>query len=217
MLPPAIQDFLDLSLDPDFDGDPDLDGYQADTSCINTNDSIHSTRSSTPFMTLSDDLLSNPACWPTSHALRIRARLLSLMELPHVPTTKPPQNDPSSITEPESDVEEPLIKLIPPKDDLSSVTEPESGVEEPLIKLLPPKDDPSSVTEPESDVEEPSISATITPKKKSFFDTLSPPGLDSLYWKYVSREEDAKWNDHAHTDESFDAVHQIKKELADLS
>jgi hypothetical protein len=28
MLPPAVQDFLDMSSDPDFD---DLDGYQADT------------------------------------------------------------------------------------------------------------------------------------------------------------------------------------------
>jgi hypothetical protein len=28
MLPPAVQDFLDISLDPDFD---DLNGYQADT------------------------------------------------------------------------------------------------------------------------------------------------------------------------------------------
>jgi hypothetical protein len=27
-LPPAVQDFLDMSSDPDFD---DLDGYQADT------------------------------------------------------------------------------------------------------------------------------------------------------------------------------------------
>jgi hypothetical protein len=48
-------------------------------SSINTNDSTHS---STPVMMLSDDLLSNPACWPTHHANRIYARLLSLTELP---------------------------------------------------------------------------------------------------------------------------------------
>ncbi|KAG1729176.1 hypothetical protein EDD22DRAFT_146483 [Suillus occidentalis] len=213
-LPPAVQDFLDMSSDPDFD---DLDGYQADTS-INTNDS---TRSSTPVMTLSDDLLSNPACWPTHHANRIRARLLALTELPHISTPTPPKDD--SVTEPESEPEEPPIEvpppaLLPPKDDPSSVTEPESDDEELPIKLLPPKEDPSSVTEPESDVEElPITGATITPKKRGFFDTPSPPGPDSIYWKYVSREEDAKWNDRAHTDESFHAVRQIKQELKNLS
>lgn len=30
-LPPAVQDFLDMSLDPDFDDLNDLNGYQADT------------------------------------------------------------------------------------------------------------------------------------------------------------------------------------------
>ncbi|KAG2061616.1 hypothetical protein BDR06DRAFT_1001892 [Suillus hirtellus] len=213
MLPPAVQDFLDMSLDPDFDN---LNDYQADTS-INTNDS-YDTCSSTPVMTLLDDLLSNPACWPSHHALRIWAQLVSLMELPHVVTTTPmaPKDDLSSVMEAESDIKE--AQPVPPllKNDLSSITEPESDIEEPPIKLLPLKDDLSSVTEPKSDVEEPSISATITPKKKSFFNTPSPPRPDSLYWNYVSQEEDAKWNDHVHTDESFDTVHQIKKELADL-
>ncbi|KAG1733467.1 hypothetical protein EDB19DRAFT_1911603 [Suillus lakei] len=178
LLPPAVQDFLDMSSDPDFD---DLDGYQADTS-INTN---NSTRSSTPIMMLSDDLLSNPACWPTYHANRIHAHLVS--------TPTPLKDD--SITEPESEPEEPPIKTPPPtllplQDDPSSVTELESDDEELLIKLklliklLPLKEDLSSVTEPESDVKElPITGATITPKKRGFFDTPSPPGLDSLYWK----------------------------------
>ncbi|KAG1762073.1 hypothetical protein EDD22DRAFT_953444 [Suillus occidentalis] len=207
-LPPAVQDFLDMSSDPDFD---DLDGYQADTS-INTNDS---TRSSTPIMTLLDDLLSNPACWPTHHADRIRARLLSLMELLLVSTPTPPKDD--SVMEPESEPEEPPT-LLPPKDDPSSITELESDDEELPIKLLPPKEDPSSVTEPESDVEElPITGATITPKKRGFFDTPSPPGLDSLYWKYVSREEDEKWYDRSKTDDSFHAVRSIKQQLRDIS
>ncbi|KAG1898546.1 uncharacterized protein F5891DRAFT_1190616 [Suillus fuscotomentosus] len=242
-LPSAVQDFLDLSLDPDLD---DLDnGYQADTS-LDSND----TRSSTPVMTLSDDLVANPACWPSSHALRIRARLVSFMDLPPVthvatsttesvmesesepevpsvlakttPIPPPPKYEPSSVTEPESDIEElpqPSIKNLP-KNEPSSVTEPESDVEDlpqplpqPSIKSLP-KNDPSSVTEPESDVENLPIKTPI--KKKSFFDTPSPPGPDSCYWKYVSREEDAKWYDRAHADNSFLTVRQIKQDLKDL-
>ncbi|KAG2080464.1 uncharacterized protein F5147DRAFT_661248 [Suillus discolor] len=180
-------------------------------------------------MTLSDDLLCNPACWPSSHALRIRARLVSLMELPQVSqysvaTTAPPapKNDPSSVTEPESKPENPPPVLPPPKNDQSSVTEPESEPKNPPPVLPPPKNDPSSVTEPENDVEEPQIKtpikSTITiPKKRGFFDTPSPPGPDSLYWKYVSQEEDAKWYDRSHTDNSFLTVHRIKQELKDLS
>ncbi|KAG1720335.1 hypothetical protein EDD22DRAFT_962862 [Suillus occidentalis] len=250
-LPSAVQDFLDLSLDPDLDNIDN--GYQADTS-FGSND----TRSSTPVMTLSDDLVANPACWPSSHALRIRARLVSLMDLPPVthvatsttesvtesesepevpsalakttPILPPPKYEPSSVTEPESDIEDlpqplpqPSIKTSIknlPKNEPSSVTEPESDIEDlpqplpqPSIKSLP-KNDPSSVTEPESDVE---VLPIKTPtKKKSFFDTPSPPGPDSCYWKYVSREEDAKWYDHAHTDNSFLTVRQIKQDLKDL-
>ncbi|KAG2748109.1 hypothetical protein P692DRAFT_20819337 [Suillus brevipes Sb2] len=125
-----------MSSDPDFD---DLNGYQADTS-INTNDF---TCSSTPVMTLSDDLLSNPA------------------------STK---DNPSSVTELESDVEDPP-PVPPPKDDLSSITKPENTPIKTSIK-----------------------GATTTPKK-SFFNTPSPPGPDSLYWKNVSQDEDAKWYD----------------------
>jgi hypothetical protein len=50
-------------------------------------------------------------------------------------------------------------------------------------------------------------------KRKSFFNTPSPPGPDSFYWKYVSQEEDAKWYDRSGTDASFRAVHQMKEEL----
>ncbi|KAG1779798.1 hypothetical protein EV702DRAFT_1195160 [Suillus placidus] len=141
MLPPAVQDFLDLSLD------PDLDGYQANTS-FNTNDSID-TRSSTPVMTLSDDFILDPTNW-TSDPLRVRlAMLRDLISEASTPTITAKDN-PSSVTEPESEPENPPPVPPPPKDDPSSVTEPESEPENPPPVPPPPKDDPSSVTEPES-------------------------------------------------------------------
>ncbi|KAG2068412.1 hypothetical protein BDR04DRAFT_1157943 [Suillus decipiens] len=118
-----------------------------------------------------------------------------------------PKDDLSGVMEPESDIEEVQpAPPAPPQDDLSSVMEPESDVEE-AQPVPPPKNDQSSIMEPESDIEEPLIktpmkSATTNPKKKGFFDTPSPPGPDSLYWKYVFQEEDTKWNDHSHTDET---------------
>jgi type IV secretory pathway VirB10-like protein len=101
------------------------------------------------------------------------------------------KDDLSSVTEPESDIKEVQPVPPPPKDDPSSVTEPESDVEEAQPVPPPPKNDPSSIMEPESDIEEPlnktpMKSATTNPKKKGFFDTPSPPGPDSFYWKYVS-------------------------------
>lgn len=89
-----------------------------------------------------------------------------------------------------------------PIDDLSSVTEPESEpkIAAPTLTLL--IDNLSSMTEPESEPKnspQPEFTIPIkikgaTPvlKKKGFFDTPSPPGPDSLYWKYVSHEEDEK-------------------------
>ncbi|KAG1830095.1 hypothetical protein EV424DRAFT_1535172 [Suillus variegatus] len=257
MLPPAVQNFLDLSSDPDFDG------YQADTS-INTNDSNDSTRSSTPIMTLSDDFLLDPSNW-TSDPLR--ARLMRLRDLiqqestPTIPTSTLPVDDPSSVTEPESEPENPPQPAIPtptlPVDDPSSMTEPESEpersapaiptptipVDDPSSVTEPeseperaapaiptptiPVDDPSSVTEPESEPENPPQpefstpikikGATPVPKKKGFFDTPSPPGPNSLYWKYISREEDDRWYDHLKTDDSFDAVRQMKQQLRDIT
>ncbi|KAG1869610.1 hypothetical protein F4604DRAFT_1927005 [Suillus subluteus] len=122
-----------------------------------------------------------------------------------------PKNEPGSVTESvmesESEPEAPsaLAKptpiLPPPKYEPSSVTEPESDIEDlpqplpqPSIKNLP-KNNPSSVTEPESDIEDLPINTPI--KKKSFFDTPSPPGPDSCYWNFLT-------------------VHQIKQDLKDL-
>jgi len=151
--------------------------------------------------------------------------------VPSVPQVPPTHTyNPSSVTETESDIEnipQPPVKTPiknPPKNDPSSVTEPESDVEDipqPPVKTPiknPPENDPSSVTEPESDVEDipqPPIKTPI--KKKGFFDTPSPPAPDSLYWKYVSCEEDAKWYDRSRTDNSFLAIRQMKQELTDLT
>ncbi|KAG1818204.1 uncharacterized protein BJ212DRAFT_1480022 [Suillus subaureus] len=227
MLPPAVQDFLDLS------SDPDLDGYQADTS-INTNDSNDSTCSSTPVMTLSDDFLLDPDNW-TSDPLR--ARLMRLRDLlqqestPTKPTPILPVDDLSSVTELESKPEIAAPMPILPVNDPSSMTEPESEPDNPPQPTIPtptlPIDDPSSVTEPESKPKNPPQpefttlikikGATPVLKKKGFFDTPSPPGPDSLYWKYVSCEEDEKWYDRSKTDSSFHAVHSMKQQLKDIS
>jgi hypothetical protein len=133
------------------------------------------------------------------------------------PILPPPKYKLSSVTEPESDIEklpqplpQPSIKTSIknlPENEPSSVTEPKSDIE--LPQPLPQV--PSSVTKLESDIEDILIKTPI--KKKSFFDTPSPPGPDSCYWKYVSQEEDAKWYDHAHTDNSFLTVRQIKQDL----
>jgi hypothetical protein len=137
------------------------------------------------------------------------------------PESDPPQqviapprvDDPESITEPESDVPQQVIAP-PHVDDPESITEPESDPPGPPQQVIasPHVDDPESVTEPETEPE----SIIAAPKRKSFFDTPSPPASDSLYWKYVSREEDAKWYDRSHTDNSFLTVRQIKQELKDL-
>ncbi|KAG2337405.1 hypothetical protein BDR05DRAFT_1005043 [Suillus weaverae] len=233
MLPPPVQDFLDIS------SDPDLDGYQADTS-INTNDSNDSTHSSTPVM----------PCPMTSDPLRVHLmRLRDLLQQESTPTkptpilpiddpssmTEPesepeiaaptptiPIDDPSSVTKPESEPENPPQPTIPtptlPVDDPSSATEPESDPEDKLPAPPPLQNDPSSVTEPESEPEDQLIKgATLVPKKKGFFDTPSPPGPGSLYWKYILHEEDDRWYDRSKTDASFDAVHQMRQKLRDIT
>ncbi|KAG1826391.1 hypothetical protein EV424DRAFT_1537493 [Suillus variegatus] len=231
MLPPAVQNFLDLSSDPDFDG------YQADTS-INTNDSNDSTRSSTPIMTLSDDFLLDPSNWTSdplrAHLMRLRDLIQQDRSTPTIPTSTLPIDDPSSVTELESEPKNPPQPAIPtptlPVDDPSSMTEPESEPKRSApTKPTPtlPVDDPSSVTEPESEPENPPQpefsmpikikGATPVSKKKGFFDTPSPPGPNSLYWKYISCEEDDRWYDRSKTDDSFDAVRQMKQQLRDIT
>ncbi|KAG1814331.1 uncharacterized protein BJ212DRAFT_1300643 [Suillus subaureus] len=147
----------------------------------------------------------------------------------------PPKYNPGSTTEPESEPEpiaiEPhtpvapqkVLPILPPNYEPGSTTESESEMDAPNA-APPPANNPSSVTESESKPDAPSTTMTLQNtsvmtlviKRKSFFSTPSPPGPDSIYWKYVSREEDAKWYDHLGTDNSFCTVRQMKEELQEL-
>ncbi|KAG2348246.1 hypothetical protein BDR05DRAFT_944406 [Suillus weaverae] len=138
------------------------------------------------------------------------------------PTPTIPIDDPSSVTEPESEPKNPpqptILTPTLPINDPSSVTEPESDLEDKLPAPPPLQNDLSSVTEPESEPENQLIKGTTpVPKKKGFFGTPSPPGPDSLYWKYISRKEDDRWYDRSKTDASFDAVHQMRQKLTDIT
>ncbi|KAG2156906.1 uncharacterized protein EDB93DRAFT_1247093 [Suillus bovinus] len=170
---------------------------------------ILDSRSSTPKMTPSDDMFVNPAYW---HAHPEKEHLIR-QQLLHHPNTMPPWPD-----EPESDPPEPTLQQVitpPHVNDPESITEPESDPPEPTPQqvIIPPcVNDPESVTEPESDPPEPMAHlSTITkpvlsmPKSnmKSIFATPSPPPPGSIYWKYVSKEEDEAWYDQSRTDKNF--------------
>ncbi|KAG2054061.1 hypothetical protein BDR06DRAFT_996746 [Suillus hirtellus] len=176
--------------------DQDIDGYDADTS-ISFSDSC----SSTPKMTPSDDMFDNPAYW---HAHPGKEHLIR-QQLLHHPNTMPPWPD-----KPKSDPPEPTLHQVitpPHVDDPESVTKPESDPPEPTPQqvITPPcVNNPESVTKPESDPPEPMAHlSTITrpvlstPKSnmKSMFAIPSPPPPGSIYWKYVSKEEDEAWYD----------------------
>ncbi|KAG2738265.1 hypothetical protein P692DRAFT_20823419 [Suillus brevipes Sb2] len=145
LLPPAVEDFLNTSFD------PDVEGYEADTSLsTNANDSTD-TRSSTPVMTPSDDFMLDPKNW-SSIAINRSLRSYNTTILPRA-------DDPSSVTEPESEPDAPTT-ILPHADDPSSVTEPESEPDAPTT-ILPHADDPSSVTEPESEPDAPTTAPPI--------------------------------------------------------
>ncbi|KAG2127538.1 uncharacterized protein EDB93DRAFT_1109272 [Suillus bovinus] len=194
--------------------DQDIDGYDADTSI-----SFSDSRSSTPKMTPSDDMFVNPAYW---HAHSEKEHLIR-QQLLHHPNTMPPWPD-----EPESDPPEPTLQQVispPHVDNPESITEPESDPPEPTPQqvIIPScVNNPESVTEPESDPPEPMAhSSTITkpvlsmPKSnmKSIFTIPSPPPPESIYWKYVSKEEDEAWYNQLRTDKNFLVVHAMKQEL----
>ncbi|KAG1765065.1 hypothetical protein EV702DRAFT_1051130 [Suillus placidus] len=164
----------------------------------------------------------------------------SELNIPLKPQTLPQVIQPlvcdlGSVTEPESELDVPL-KHTPKKTviqplicDLSSVTEPESDLDIPpkpqtLLQVIQPLVcDPDSITEPESDLDVPpkhtpkktviqsNPDSVIKPKRKSFFKTPSPPPPGSIYWNYVSHEEDARWYDRTGTDNSFEGVHKMKR------
>ncbi|KAG1843969.1 hypothetical protein F4604DRAFT_1937842 [Suillus subluteus] len=108
------------------------------------------------------------------------------------------EDDPDSVTEPESEPDvppkpiQPVQPAQPLENNPDSVMEPESELDvppNPVQPIQPLKNDPDSVTEPESsDIDIPSSTLTATLKRKSFFATPSPPPPNSIYWKYVSRE-----------------------------
>ncbi|KAG1727077.1 uncharacterized protein EDB91DRAFT_1254048 [Suillus paluster] len=101
----------------------------------------------------------------------------------HVQPVRPLENDPESITESESDVG------VPPKPPSQTPNTPKKTIQ-PLVY------NPDSLTEPESsDIElalSTSTASMTTLKRKSFFATPSSPPPNSIYWKYMSREEDAR-------------------------
>ncbi|KAL4063316.1 hypothetical protein J3A83DRAFT_4379734 [Scleroderma citrinum] len=51
---------------------------------------------------------------------------------------------------------------------------------------------------------------------KTIFATPSPPPPGSLYWKYITHEEDARWYDQEGKNSSFDMVWHWKQELEEL-
>jgi hypothetical protein len=148
---------------------------------------------------------------PESDAEIVTPSMSTPATLTTAATVSPADDD--SITEPESDAE-----IVTP-----SVSTPTTLA---TAATVSPADD-NSITEPESDAEivtpctDPG-STTIPPRLDrltdscSFFTTPSPPPSDSIYWKYITREEDSKWYDRAGTDSSFSTVRQWKQELRAL-
>ncbi|KAI6046738.1 hypothetical protein EDC04DRAFT_2597854 [Pisolithus marmoratus] len=119
---------------------------------------------------------------------------------------------PGSTTEPESNnvslktTAKPKSNHVLPSQPISpgSTTEPESN-----NVLLSQPISPGSTTEPKSDdgvspgsTAEPALNAPF----KIIFATPSPPPPDSLYWKYVTPEEDARWYDCMGEDNTFNVI-----------
>ncbi|KAG2125078.1 uncharacterized protein EDB93DRAFT_1252913 [Suillus bovinus] len=144
-------------------------------------------------------------------------------DIPLTITTKAPPSA-SSVTEPESDCPNTplatttITSKAPPS--TGSITEPESD-DQPVshVTVVAKPESDGSITEPESD----DISRVLPTSKSAarldhhcIFATPSPPPAGSLYWKYFTKEEDAKMYDRSGTDKSFHAVQQMKKELQAL-
>ncbi|KAG1744034.1 uncharacterized protein EDB91DRAFT_1080852 [Suillus paluster] len=109
-----------------------------------------------------------------------------------------------SITEPESDediVPTAITLKAPPS--TGSITEPESDKEAVSCTTVPKPESDWSIMEPADNITQ---SAQTCLDHYCMFATPSPPAPDSVYWKYFTKEEDARWNDRAGTDESFRAV-----------
>ncbi|KAG1799092.1 hypothetical protein EV424DRAFT_1546120 [Suillus variegatus] len=150
---------------------------------------------------------------------------------PDTPTTAPPTVlapvcDPDSIMEPESELDAHNLTpkappaVLAPVYDSDSITEPESEPDVPPTApptVRAPVFDTGSTTESESEPDAPNLEPTVaTPVHKPIFATPSPPPPTSIYWKYVSKEEDAAWYDRSGKDDGFRAVREIKRELQAL-
>ncbi|KAI6142124.1 hypothetical protein BKA82DRAFT_28518 [Pisolithus tinctorius] len=132
---------------------------------------------------------------------------------PPLPAQRP---SPGSTTEPESNdvpvhTQTPHPPLPARHPSPGSTTEPES--EAPAAPLHEQTPCPAlSPTKAGSD----NVSARRIPIFKSIFATPSPLPPGSIYWKYITPEEDARWYDCAGQDKTFNVIQRWKKELEDL-
>ncbi|KAI6020381.1 hypothetical protein PISMIDRAFT_23992 [Pisolithus microcarpus 441] len=134
---------------------------------------------------------------------------------------------PGSTTEPESD-DTPLHKPTPHSAILAQPVSPGSTTESeldipPHEQTLHPPQPVSSGSTTECELGAPLQQQTPHPAAlpskpvfKSIFATLSPLPPGSLYWKYITPEEDAEWYDHTGQDKTFNVIWYWKKELEHL-
>ncbi|KAG0691679.1 hypothetical protein DFH29DRAFT_1010481 [Suillus ampliporus] len=226
-LPHPVQQFFDLP------SDSDIDEYlQQDVSVDQGSDSL----CNSPRLDDSDFALLDPAYWfanpsclrrlkhrvfgPCNHSVaQSESDLVSVspgsITEPESPIPAPPAvvkspTSTGSITEPESPIPAPSAVIKSPAS-TGSVTEPESPIPAPPAVVKSPTST-GSVTEPESP--DPTPKKILKPFNRAhMFATPSPPGPDSVYWKYFTWEEDARMYDHSGTDKSFQAVRELKRKL----
>ncbi|KAG2132046.1 hypothetical protein DEU56DRAFT_914241 [Suillus clintonianus] len=142
----AIQDFFDMSSEPDID----IEGYEADTSiCVSESDTMLPS-----LMTLSDDVFLDPTYWRANPQLRQRfhehVKTDNVCPTSTATTVRPRTFDPGSTTESES---EPDITV--------TITNPSTVVPSTSTTVRPRTFDPGSTTESESDDPTTPTTATI--------------------------------------------------------
>ncbi|KAG2028590.1 hypothetical protein BDR03DRAFT_1019600 [Suillus americanus] len=188
--------FLQMNCDIDFDN-------------VVLSDPSVTESSSSPYLTAADNMLLDPAYW-IQHPPRFRYLIQQISTLlPALESDPGTQNHNWVADLFVEDVQATTPAKTPIADSTGSITEPESeDVAVQATTLVP-----AATSTPGS--------TTIPPRlerldPRSFFATPSPPPPDSIYWKYVTREEDSKWYDRAGVDDSFSVVHQRKRELQAL-
>ncbi|KAG1761068.1 hypothetical protein EDD22DRAFT_848059 [Suillus occidentalis] len=129
-----------------------------------------------------------------------------------------------SIMEPESD-DPPVMHVTPTittptsKAPLStgSITEPE--LDDPPVTHVAPRSESDDLVATSTNPGPKTMSVSESTTRLDchcMFVTPSPPPPGSIYWKYFTREEDARWYDRSGTDKSFQAVRKMKQELQAL-